>query len=117
MVIEPEAAKLLELQLCRIASRRFASCRVHVRGRVAHAARARDGGFGRVARPVDAAARIDQRDVERRAGDAQREQLGVRGVELAVFEIDVAELRELLVEAWLARAPRRLAQAYLDAQP
>jgi len=25
-----------------------------------------------------------------------------------------AELEELIVEAWLARAPRRLAQAYLD---
>jgi hypothetical protein len=27
--------------------------------------------------------------------------------------IDVAELKELIVEAWLCRAPRRLAQAYL----
>ena len=29
--------------------------------------------------------------------------------------VDPAELRELLVEAWLARAPKRLAQAYLSA--
>ena len=28
--------------------------------------------------------------------------------------IDVAELEELLAEAWLARAPKRLAKAYLD---
>ena len=30
---------------------------------------------------------------------------------------DVAELRELLVEAWLSRAPKRLAQAYGDTLP
>ena len=30
-------------------------------------------------------------------------------------KIDVAELRELLVEAWLARAPKRLAKQFLDA--
>jgi hypothetical protein len=29
--------------------------------------------------------------------------------------IDVEELRELVVEAWLARAPKRLADAFLDA--
>jgi hypothetical protein len=29
--------------------------------------------------------------------------------------IDVTELRELLTEAWLARAPKRLARAFLDA--
>jgi hypothetical protein len=28
--------------------------------------------------------------------------------------IDVAELEELLAEAWLARAPKRLAKAFLD---
>ena len=28
--------------------------------------------------------------------------------------IDVAELEELVVEAWLARAPKRLVRAYLD---
>jgi hypothetical protein len=30
-------------------------------------------------------------------------------------KIDVPELRELLVEAWLARAPKRLAKQFLDA--
>jgi hypothetical protein len=30
--------------------------------------------------------------------------------------IGVAELKELIVEAWLDRAPKRLAQEYLDAQ-
>ena len=30
--------------------------------------------------------------------------------------IDLAELEELLTEAWLARAPKRLAQAFLDAR-
>ncbi|GIH05654.1 hypothetical protein Rhe02_37210 [Rhizocola hellebori] len=29
--------------------------------------------------------------------------------------IDASELRELLVEAWLARAPKRLAKQFLDA--
>ncbi|MPZ26010.1 MAG: MmcQ/YjbR family DNA-binding protein [Micromonosporaceae bacterium] len=29
----------------------------------------------------------------------------------------LAELEELLVEAWLERAPKRLAKAYLDAHP
>jgi hypothetical protein len=31
--------------------------------------------------------------------------------------IGVAELEELIVEAWLDRAPKRLAQQYLDTQP
>lgn len=31
--------------------------------------------------------------------------------------IDEEELAELVVEAWLARAPRRLARAYLDGKP
>jgi hypothetical protein len=31
--------------------------------------------------------------------------------------IGVRELEELIVEAWLDRAPKRLAQQYLDAQP
>ncbi len=35
-------------------------------------------------------------------------------VELA--KIDEAELRELLVEAWLSRAPKRLAKQFLDAE-
>jgi hypothetical protein len=30
--------------------------------------------------------------------------------------IDTAELRELIVEAWLTKAPKRLARQYLDAQ-
>ncbi len=30
--------------------------------------------------------------------------------------IDVLELEELIIEAWLVRAPRRLADAYLDAR-
>ena len=42
---------------------------------------------------------------------------GYPAVLVSLDQIDVAELRELLVEAWLARAPKRLAQAYLDAQP
>lgn len=31
--------------------------------------------------------------------------------------IDVQELRELLVEAWLAQAPKRLAEGFLEADP
>ena len=31
--------------------------------------------------------------------------------------IDLDELEELILEAWLARAPKRLAQKYLDAHP
>jgi len=42
---------------------------------------------------------------------------GYPAVLVRLDRIDVAELRELLVEAWLARASKRLAQAYLDAQP
>ena len=42
---------------------------------------------------------------------------GYPAVLVRLDRIDVAELRELLVEAWLAPAPKRLAQAYLDAQP
>jgi hypothetical protein len=42
---------------------------------------------------------------------------GYPAVLVCLDRIEVAELRELLVEAWLARAPKRLAQAYLDAQP
>lgn len=29
--------------------------------------------------------------------------------------IDVGDLAEVIIEAWLARAPRRLADAYVDA--
>jgi hypothetical protein len=32
-------------------------------------------------------------------------------------EIDTGELTELVTEAWLARAPKRLARQYLDGQP
>jgi hypothetical protein len=31
--------------------------------------------------------------------------------------IDIPELEELIVEAWLDRAPKKLAQQYLDTQP
>ncbi len=31
-------------------------------------------------------------------------------------EIGLADLEEVIVEAWLARAPKRLVQAYLDSQ-
>ena len=41
--------------------------------------------------------------------------LGVRVADLGVG-VGVAELEELIVEAWLDRAPKRLAQQYLDAQ-
>ena len=40
---------------------------------------------------------------------------GWTGVELALLEED--ELRELIVSAWLRRAPRRLAAAYEAAHP
>ncbi|HZV74688.1 MAG TPA: MmcQ/YjbR family DNA-binding protein [Conexibacter sp.] len=39
---------------------------------------------------------------------------GYPAVLVQLERIDVAELAELIVDAWLARAPRRLAQAYLD---
>lgn len=40
---------------------------------------------------------------------------GFPAVLVQLERIDSAELEELVVEAWLARAPRRLARAYLDA--
>jgi hypothetical protein len=40
---------------------------------------------------------------------------GYPAVLVRLDRIDVPELDELLVEAWLARAPKRLAKEYLDA--
>ena len=42
---------------------------------------------------------------------------GYPAVLVRLAEIDPAELRELLRDAWLARAPKRLARAYLDGPP
>jgi hypothetical protein len=39
---------------------------------------------------------------------------GYPAVLVRLDEIDVEELDELIVEAWLARAPKRLARAYLE---
>ena len=39
---------------------------------------------------------------------------GFPAVLVRLDRIPVDELRELIVEAWLTRAPKRLAQAYLD---
>jgi hypothetical protein len=39
---------------------------------------------------------------------------GYPAVLVRLAEIDVAELGELLRDAWLAQAPKRLARAYLD---
>jgi hypothetical protein len=41
---------------------------------------------------------------------------GYPAVLVRLDEIAVAELEELVVEAWLDRAPKRVAQAYLDAR-
>lgn len=40
---------------------------------------------------------------------------GYRAILVRLERIAVSELEELLVEAWLARAPKRLAREYLDA--
>jgi len=40
---------------------------------------------------------------------------GYPAVLVRLEEIDVDELEELIVDAWLCRAPKRLAKAYLDA--
>ena len=40
---------------------------------------------------------------------------GYPAVLVRLGEISVPDLEELVVEAWLCRAPKRLAQAYLDA--
>jgi hypothetical protein len=42
---------------------------------------------------------------------------GYPAVLVRLDEIDMAELRELIVEAWLTRAPKRLAQQYLAEHP
>jgi hypothetical protein len=39
---------------------------------------------------------------------------GYPAVLVRLSEIGVADLEEVIVEAWLARAPKRLAQAYVD---
>jgi hypothetical protein len=39
---------------------------------------------------------------------------GYPAVLLRLDEISVADLEEVIVEAWLARAPKRLAQEYVD---
>ncbi len=41
---------------------------------------------------------------------------GYPAVLVRLDEIDVAELEELLVEAWLARAPKRVAKRFLEEQ-
>lgn len=41
---------------------------------------------------------------------------GYPAVLVRLDEIDVDELQEVIVEAWLARAPKRLAKQYLAAQ-
>ena len=41
---------------------------------------------------------------------------GYPAVLVRLERIDLAELEELVAEAWLARAPKRVAQAYLDAR-
>jgi hypothetical protein len=40
---------------------------------------------------------------------------GYPAVLVRLERIEVAELEELIAEAWLSRAPRRVAKAYLDA--
>ena len=40
---------------------------------------------------------------------------GYAAVLVRLDRIELEELNELIVEAWLARAPKRLAKAYLDA--
>jgi hypothetical protein len=42
---------------------------------------------------------------------------GYPAVLVRLDQIDVDELQELIVEAWLNRAPKRLAQQYLAAHP
>lgn len=39
---------------------------------------------------------------------------GYPAVLVRLAEIDLVELEELVVEAWLSRAPKRLAKAYID---
>jgi hypothetical protein len=42
---------------------------------------------------------------------------GYPAVLVRLDKITVGELDEVIVEAWLARAPKRLVQRYLDAAP
>jgi len=42
---------------------------------------------------------------------------GYPAVLVRLERIEAAELRELIVEAWLCRAPKRLAQSYLEEHP
>lgn len=42
---------------------------------------------------------------------------GFPAVLVRLEQIEAEELREVIVEAWLARAPKRAAEAYLDAHP
>ena len=42
---------------------------------------------------------------------------GYPAVLVRLEQIALDELRELIVEAWLARAPKRIARAYLEAHP
>ena len=42
---------------------------------------------------------------------------GYAAVLVRLDEISVAELEELIVDSWLARAPKRLAKQYVDAHP
>jgi hypothetical protein len=42
---------------------------------------------------------------------------GYPAILVRLDRIDVTELRELVVEAWLTKAPKRLAKQYLDARP
>ena len=39
---------------------------------------------------------------------------GYPAILVRLADIDVGELEELVIEAWLARAPKRLAKAYID---
>jgi hypothetical protein len=42
---------------------------------------------------------------------------GYPAILIRLDEISVADLRDVIVEAWLARAPKRLAKEYLASQP
>jgi hypothetical protein len=42
---------------------------------------------------------------------------GYPAILVRLERIEGAELRELIIEAWLCRAPKRVAQQYLDAHP
>jgi hypothetical protein len=42
---------------------------------------------------------------------------GYQAILLRLDRISAEDLREVVVEAWLVRAPKRLAEAFLDAEP